>query len=418
MVTEIEKQSMISCCLQCPIGKQVISDYILLFYRQWNQKKDKFTPDEHIINSIKKIAAPLELHFDFEQARIREIKKRKNAIEKEYRKAINILFKLSNGEKIPYSVFPERYNCVTTIKWILHSIIDICKCADLEPTFNKDTYYVIHKMEEIACSELLERAKAKYLKSAYKGEEEFFNSVIEKYCSTAIQYKFCNADFNCFEDYGKLRDCRSEMFNVLVNMQDQRTTLDYEGLSHNSMQIFHEYIMSVPKSFGHNLSRIMQIQGVTHQDLAKVFDVSASAIQSLCKSEKPSSPQIEIKKLAQVLLISEEVLYYGSGKIYGIWDDIIGEIDLQTLPFNCYVEAKVEKRQVLSYILDLTEHDFEKLLKDTPNVFCEKPYSLYVDNFEGEYYYNYFDMYKWALHPQEINILISVLRKCQAEKSD
>lgn len=417
MVTEKEKQSMISYCLQCPIGKQVISDYVLSFYYLWNRSNSKLTPNEQIINSIKKITVPLKLQFDFEQTQIRDLEKRKNEIEREYRKAISILLKLSNGEKIPYSMFPERHNCVTTIKWVLSTIIDFYNTANKQQIHNKDIYYVIHRMEEIIPFEQLDRTKAKYLKSAYKGEEEFFGDTITEYCTTTIQYKFYNAEFDDFKNYGKLRDCRSVLFNVLVGMQDQKTTIDVDELNQDSMQIFHEYIKSVPKSFGHNLSLIMQIQGVTHQDLAKIFDVRASAIQSLCKSENPISPQIKIKKLAQVLLISEEVLYCGSGKIYGIWDEIIGKKDFQNLPFNLYVEAKIEKRQVLKYIYELGEEEFKQLCKNIPDIFCERPYSLYVENIEGEYYYNYFDMYKWALHTQEIDILVSALKKWQSDKA-
>lgn len=205
------------------------------------------------------------------------------------------------------------------------------------------------------------------------------------------------------------------MFEVSISMQRRKTSLEIQGLNEASLHLFHEYIMSVPKSFGYNLSALMQFQGLTHQDLAKAFgNTSARTFQSLCEVKITESPQIDIRKIAQALLVSEDVLYYGVGKLYGIWDEILSEYsnsNLRKMTSNERNTARANKQNIVGMVAKMDHDEFIQMVSQEAAFFHERPYCVYLEENEGEFYYNYSKMYNQALHPKYIDILIAILKK-------
>lgn len=107
----------------------------------------------------------------------------------------------------------------------------------------------------------------------------------------------------------------------------------YSKLSEHNQQIVYEVILRMPKHFGHNLTRIMKLKGVSDTELKKLLwdkkmSKNASSIQSLKQCRKaPNSivtrkgktvdRSINMHRLCNALLIDEDILIYGIGMDYG-----------------------------------------------------------------------------------------------------
>lgn len=87
--------------------------------------------------------------------------------------------------------------------------------------------------------------------------------------------------------------------------------------------IIDNYIATAPKHMGNNLTRIMQLQNMSEQDIAKLTDLKANKIQSMMRSKTTELNETELTLICRALLISKSLLFTGTGEVYGNWKDIL-----------------------------------------------------------------------------------------------
>lgn len=437
MMTTIENHERISQCLKCPAFKTVISDYILTFYDDWKEYKAydgdfKYVEDfDDFKGAIKNLVESLRMEID--------INKIKSATDRtaELHIAAEALGKLSQkNTKVSISLFPYTYDCAAALNQVLPLIINFVGRSDCPvQSINSESAFVLSMMKHLVrgdrseqcddiseqCDDVSHQKKFRYPKTSYRGETYDFGRVIQNYCSEAykIEYQYCSPVYNEFQGYN-LRACQGERFLADLSQQlaSVPSTLDIKELNAQSRKIFYEFLVAVPKSFGYNLSKVMLIQGMTDNTVAELIGKNANNIQALrkCKEHKHSSA--EIKKLARALLVSEDVLYCGSGQIYGNWQDLLNldsDASVQeSLNAKNNLGARKKLRDIIKESIKKDDIDFKEMLRH--EFFFEKSFCAYLIDDKDSYDYD--AMYQNALHPEEIDILISVLKKCQSNDTE
>lgn len=431
-----ENKEKISQCLQCPIYRFVLSDYILNFYLEWKKNKEDYATDGSK-KTVERILKALRIDIKMKTGKSKRITEIY-----EYDRKLKILenFSIKNA-KIPYSVFPETSDCVAVLNQVLSLIVCFIERSEednddvigkeaniVELSFNQDAMFVLQKMRELVDLD----------NPAHSNLHTECNEIIENFCDERkrVKYRFCNPiyfkDPNYFKDpifatfpiaemdlsSYNLRDCQSQRFQAKISRLDNPTFLDINVLNtldDHSKQILQEFILLVPKSFGSNLLRLMNIQGITENDLAKLLGVEVNAIQSLCKCKEPNRTPDEIKKLARALLVSEDMLYCGKGEIYGNWKDLLNlcsdSSTYEILEVDRKSDAKERIRNIIRDIIFQDETTYMDMLKH--NFFHKRQCCLYMKNCEDENSYDYNAMYQAALNQKEIDLLISVLKRFQ-----
>lgn len=193
--------------------------------------------------------------------------------------------------------------------------------------------------------------------------------------------------------------------------------------SPNYKQIVQQYLINSPKQFGAVLSRIMDIQGLTSQKIVKMWSDKeyASKVDRLKKDRNHQLSDLELSSLLKILLVSEDVLKTGSGKIFGNWNDILKtpkESEDWEILQNAYntTKAKSIKQEINKDICNIINHydDVYSMVKDNPSFFYEDDICVYLCENNDESYYDYQAMCEDLLHPEEFDTLLSILEQQQA----
>lgn len=172
-------------------------------------------------------------------------------------------------------------------------------------------------------------------------------------------------------------------------------------------EIIREYIKNAPKKFGNNLKLIMERQGMTEQDIAMLIGVTPSVIQSLEKCEATERSKEDIIRLCRALLVSEDVLYNGAGKIYGNWKMLLDKEGIKALQeadkdMNARdkkvsaMEMKNFARGKIKELIERDDSEFYQMIKDSPELFCEEDINIYPDEKDG---------FKNLLHKEEVYVV-------------
>lgn len=156
------------------------------------------------------------------------------------------------------------------------------------------------------------------------------------------------------------------------------------GLCVDSRTIMENYMQNAPKKFGDSLRRVMEMQRMSDTDVAKLIDVKMRSgdIKALKDTEKPTLPEENITKICRALLVSEDVLYKGVGKIYGNWMNLLddegkrivkekaGEMDIRIKVMNKsddkgkrIAEEKAEEMNVPIKVMNKSDDEGKKIVE-------------------------------------------------------
>ncbi len=436
---------MIEHCISCPIAHQVISNYLQFYplYLKYNKadKKEKSEKLNAISDVVNKISDTLKIKGDIEE-RCEYLGNLCSVTMKEKSSKFNV-----DTSNTPNCCLQSLNEIIAPVKILFEKRYHYRDKSDIYGLYLKGGEQVILlinsylKRNNIIVSEKNEefiKNIKKYNKvvktlkdedsEKIKGLYINFYKIIDKYCSTPnenLEFKYCSS---AYDEYKMLRDCQSEKF--LDYISSLNSSLDYKriyNLKDEYIKIIENYIIKTPKIFGYNFSRIMEIQGLTENDIAKLFwdkDTNKiSKIQKLCECKEPNLQEDELKLLSRILLVSEDVLYCGTGKIYGNWKLALEQGKNKEFQDNYQTKTSRDTteaiRDKIKEYISLEDKNFEDMIKEN-EFFYEENICLYEyeDKDDGEMYYDFNMMYQSALHPEEIDVLISVLEEMQAKENN
>lgn len=284
--------------------------------------------------------------------------------------------------------------------------------------------------------EQIEKAKDTY---------EKFRTILIAYCQSVdkIEYKYCNPIFG---EEKSLCDCRTGIkSNDLYINRLFLLNNDYRDIALN-------YLENAPKKFKDTLKLAMKKQGLGYTEVSELWandKKHASSIQKLLEEDKNKLDTHDKEILQRILLVSYDVLKYGKGKIYGNWklaldekknEEFYAKLSEDKELFNIAKEhrapkvkkyAKSSRKIETEYspendkkgmtqelirgrIRDLIAQnadDFYSMIKKHPDFFCEDDICLYAYEENGEIYYDYQAMYEHLRHPEEFDLLLSLLEE-------
>lgn len=392
------KMKQIEKCLSCRIGAQVIENYSEIYAMETCEDK----LNQKVVEEIAEI---LELDGTTEE-KFKQLKmlSRFQRFEEETDMCLVNLQQIicalrgifsEAGDETTIDVHPNLTNVLSLMiasnkKTMRHYDEDKAKeTLDLfkQPQKREDTNY-IHEIAE--------------------GIKEIFDD-------------FCRYDKSSYEINSK-GECflKSVDYNHSIWEDESKSNEEYKNymnrandLSMEDKEIIHGYIKNAPKKFGNNLKLVMERQGMTEQDIAMLIGVTPSVIQSLEKCEVTVRSKEDIKRLCRALLVSEDVLYNGAGKIYGNWKMLLDKEGIKALQeaeksLNAHdkkvsaMEMKNFARGKIKELIERDDSEFYQMIKDAPELFCEEDINIYPDEKDG---------FKNLLHKEEAYTLLKVLEK-------
>lgn len=437
----MENVKMIEHCISCPIAHQVISDYLRFYplYLKYN-KADKTEKSEKlnaISDIVNKISYTLKIKGDIEK-RCEYLGNLCSITMKEKNSKLDV-----NTTDTPDCCLQSLNEIIVPLKILFEKDNNYRDKSDIYGLYLKGGEQIILlinsylKRNNIIVSEKNEefiKNIKKYNKvvKTLKDEDSVkikglyinFYKIIDTYCSTPnenLKFEYCSS---AYDEYKMLRDCQSEKF--LEYITSLKSPLDHKriyNLKDEYFNIIENYIIKAHKSFGYNFSRIMEIQGLTENDISKLFcDTNKiSKIQKLCESKEPTLQKADIKLLTRILLVSEDVLYCGTGKIYGNWKLALEQGKNKDFQDNYHTSKSKDtkeaiRKQIIEFI-NLEDENFEDMIRDN-EFFYEENICLFTYEEDGEEYYDYDLMYENLLHPEDFDTLLSVLEELQSKENN
>lgn len=236
-----------------------------------------------------------------------------------------------------------------------------------------------------------------------------------------------------------LRNCSCDKFIKIKNEEINKFAI-YNKINHLKKEyknIIYQYLLKAPKNISFTLRKVKEIQNLSYNEIGILFykekkDNTRSA-QYLINNNDREYTNDEIKMLSKIFLVSEDVIKYGVGKIYGKWEDISDVEEIKKIAqiivndnYNIEKDNIDEKSGNINTKDTIT--DFEKELMKF-NFYKKENISLYTNitysekdektnEVYEELFCDYRMMYKTVLHPEEIDILISVLEELQAQENN
>lgn len=466
----------IEICLRCPVAKQLISEYKIYYTTMQRFGLGEATAKAYRRERKEKIFVKKELPEQVVQSvdRISSILNIKGTIEER----INYLNQLRNLNN-KYSSISNGINGIDknidTYKTIQVKLCDCALmlhivCANIKPLFemnDNNLDKVTDSGESIIllmgqylneCGIKCNLSKIKKTQN-YDNVREIFEIKKSNYnIYSEIFYKYCNTENQFFKfEYinpllikyvsnknipcDKLKNCEHQLFleNIEKYHPTKFITNRINNLRGDYLEIAEKFLLDVPKKLTLTLSHLKILQNLSYKEIGVLLwnkkEITSRPIQSYCEDEHRKVPDEEINRLAKILLVSEDVLRRGYGKIYSDWEEILENpatsdkinkiIDKETHP----IELTSDTDKIL-LLLNQSDEDFYKMIEP-----YEEDINLYLRKFTEEelkneyiviedidddlkYYYDYETMYKTALHPEEIDVLISVLEELQAQENN
>ncbi len=353
----------------------------------------------------------------------------------------SIAYKYEALKKLQKPTKLEEYSnlCIKNISKILSVLYNDFPTDDtsLELNAKKDHFVDVIKIMDGINRRTIENYNSKdtkllinYLTEASNTHKQnglisIFNVIFDNYSMKAT-INGNNSQASCFmtlfENYLK----KSNEINTLESQEIKQQELMYDffkrvnNLSKPYQKIIIEYIKYAPKKFGYMLQKIMSLQNMTEQDIINLPCNSqnndqntkwknVSTIQSWKTSDNPRIDNNDLSTLCKVLLVSENVLYHGVGKIYGNWMNLINDNSLDKA-------SKERVKHKISQIIGMNNIDFNNFLSDNANIFYQEQFPTF-DYWKSWIYKDliYIDIWNSILNKKEAYTLLEVLEKVEGK---
>ena len=189
-------------------------------------------------------------------------------------------------------------------------------------------------------------------------------------------------------------------------------------LSGKSKQIMSRYMQDAPKKFGITLGNVMNEQGLNKDELAWIVnpyikgqDIRGRTIEGFMNADMPKRHTWEsiVPYLCRALLISEDVLYKGHGKIYGIWSDLLDDGGLEEIGRLAEIKGKNKIRKLvhkgIADVAGMQEKEFLEFVREDRVLFQEEDFNVY----------EYHECFDNLLHKEDAFALLEVLERMEKE---
>lgn len=434
--------NQIKRCIYCKMGRQIIGDY-----QQFCE--DVSSGDkEDIKESVDNISKTLGIEGTYSQKYnyIENLSNPKMARTKFYK---DIHHNVKNKECVNH-----LNNIIASIRCLFESDEDNDNEKNFVNTLTRQSFEILYIMKSTFCdnieslSEFVNR-NCQELESYIKVKSDNNNNsnsdescnlyldcakILDNYCvnkSSNIKCKYCNNT-----DSKDLRNCQAEMFLEFINSHTVHNKLKEEYQT-----ILKEFLIKAPKDFGKLFTLIFNKQKLTEQEIANIWnklhrfeDIEAGKIQSLKGGKTNDLSPEQIKFLSRILLVSEDVLKCGTGKIFGNFQIPLNPVRAKHKPTeeeNNYLKRLKEEYKTdtirnlrqevinkIASIINLDDEDFYRIINENKEFFCEEDICLFTYEEDGEEYYDYDLMYENLLHPEDFDTLLSVLEELQAKENN
>lgn len=249
------------------------------------------------------------------------------------------------------------------------------------------------------------------------------------------------------DEFTNCIDRLNEPFKEELQKQTRINKIN-EILNHESnilKSIMCRYLEKAEKNQKKILDFLMKKQGITDTNIAIILykdPNKKTEIENWHKikdnsTELPPKAKLHLQELLNILLVSEDVLRCGTGKIYGNWKNAINENKnekFQDALLTSDDMKEIEKTKISPHrrpslktkeriydrirtFINPSENDLNKMISENPEFFCEEDFCVFTYEKDGEEYFDYELMCENLLHPEDFDTLLSVLEELQAEKN-
>ena len=299
--------------------------------------------------------------------------------------------------------------------------------------------------------------KIKKILSIYN---ESINKITYKRCSKIHANNPLFADIK-FDD---LEECFKKPVHIIKKpVRLNECPIPYDKLTEQNIVILESFLEKSPKKFSHIFKNVLEYyvkdNKISTTDLSMLYygnntkrnifnNIQKGNIQNGdIQNRKYDTTNLNKKKLARILLVSEDVLTCGVGKIYGTWKIAINENKNKLFQYGdnsknitgvltekeiAEFESKEKSRhtriaddtkeKIYEYIrqfIDKSDDDFYSMIRDNPDFFIEEDFCAYIYEENDLLYYDYQEMYNQMLEPKSFDVLLSVLLELQeSEKAE
>lgn len=461
----MEKNNL-EMCISCPIAHIFISEYRKIKNYTKEEKKtisknDKKEYKIKIEISVKKLSQLLGIKLKNMSSIIAYIMKRKS--EFEMGTTTNILSKMC------------CINCITSIIDCFDTISENSESlvTDLR-LFDKDDIKLFVKLEKflkrnniVPKNPLTKDEKSwsdDFMNLIYENEDVAedtyykFSDLIDDYVtppSNISKYDCCDKIYKnnsllsdkSIDEFTNCIDRLNEPFKEELQKQTRINKIN-EILNHESnilKSIMCRYLEKAEKNQKKILDFLMKKQGITDTNIAIILykdPNKKTEIENWHKikdnsTELPPKAKLHLQELLNILLVSEDVLRCGTGKIYGNWKNAINENKnekFQDALLTSDDMKEIEKTKISPHrrpslktkeriydrirtFINPSENDLNKMISENPEFFCEEDFCVFTYEKDGEEYFDYELMCENLLHPEDFDTLLSVLEELQAEKN-
>ncbi|WP_302455675.1 hypothetical protein [Ruminococcus bromii] len=461
----MEKNNL-EMCISCPIAHIFISEYRKIKNYTKEEKKtisknDKKEYKIKIEISVKKLSQLLGIKLKNMSSIIAYIMKRKS--EFEMGTTTNILSKMC------------CINCITSIIDCFDTISENSESlvTDLR-LFDKDDIKLFVKLEKflkrnniVPQNPLTKDEKSwsdDFMNLIYENEDVAedtyykFSDLIDDYVtppSNISKYDCCDKIYKnnsllsdkSIDEFTNCIDRLNEPFKEELQKQTRMNKIN-EILNHESnilKSIMCRYLEKAEKNQKKILDFLMKKQGITDTNIAIILykdPNKKTEIENWHKikdnsTELPPKAKLHLQELLNILLVSEDVLRCGTGKIYGNWENAINENKNEKFKDALLTSddmKEIEKTKISPHrrpslktkeriydrirtFINPSENDLNKMISENPEFFCEEDFCVFTYEKDGEEYFDYELMCENLLHPEDFDTLLSVLEELQAEKN-
>lgn len=249
------------------------------------------------------------------------------------------------------------------------------------------------------------------------------------------------------DEFTNCIDRLNEPFKEELQKQTRMNKIN-EILNHESnilKSIMCRYLEKAEKNQKKILDFLMKKQGITDTNIAIILykdPNKKTEIENWHKikdnsTELPPKAKLHLQELLNILLVSEDVLRCGTGKIYGNWENAINENKNEKFKDALLTSddmKEIEKTKISPHrrpslktkeriydrirtFINPSENDLNKMISENPEFFCEEDFCVFTYEKDGEEYFDYELMCENLLHPEDFDTLLSVLEELQAEKN-
>lgn len=461
----MEKNNL-EMCISCPIAHIFISEYRKIKNYTKEEKKtisknDKKEYKIKIEISVKKLSQLLGIKLKNMSSIIAYIMKRKS--EFEMGTTTNILSKMC------------CINCITSIIDCFDTISENSESLVTNlRLFDKDDIKLFVKLEKflkrnniVPQNPLTKDEKSwsdDFMNLIYENEDVAedtyykFSDLIDDYVtppSNISKYDCCDKIYKnnsllsdkSIDEFTNCIDRLNEPFKEELQKQTRMNKIN-EILNHESnilKSIMCRYLEKAEKNQKKILDFLMKKQGITDTNIAIILykdPNKKTEIENWHKikdnsTELPPKAKLHLQELLNILLVSEDVLRCGTGKIYGNWENAINENKNEKFKDALLTSddmKEIEKTKISPHrrpslktkeriydrirtFINPSENDLNKMISENPEFFCEEDFCVFTYEKDGEEYFDYELMCENLLHPEDFDTLLSVLEELQAEKN-